>query len=353
MGKPARNGKRRLDGLWEPVYRHAGHDICRSGRRRDLRGPALLVVGSPGNCPTDSMFAASAPRDLSNPSPMSQPPASSDAPPIAAGEPAWGPARLSGNPHEDREKALRVHAMFEAIARRYDLNNRLHSFGRDVAWRRAAVRAAGVGSGDDVLDVACGTGDLSAALHEAGVKRVLGIDFSQAMLDLAIAKSRRLRGPGAIEYRLGDAMDLALPDASFDAVTIAFGLRNVAEPPRALREFRRVLRPGGRLVVLEFSEPRQPIVRWMNRLYTEQIMPVTATVVSGDRSGAYRYLPRSVRTFPDPVALSAQIADAGFAEVARTPLTFGVCTIHTATVPAESKEESVQLRGPGDPTLRP
>jgi demethylmenaquinone methyltransferase/2-methoxy-6-polyprenyl-1,4-benzoquinol methylase len=283
---------------------------------------------------------------------MTRPFAPTETPPIAAGEPAWGADRLSGNPHEDREKALRVHAMFEAIARRYDLNNRLHSFGRDVAWRRAAVRAAGLGPHDEVLDVACGTGDLSAALHEAGVRRVLGVDFSQAMLDLAVVKSRRLRGPGAIEYRLGDAMNLDLPDASFDAVTIAFGLRNVAEPPRALREFRRVLRPGGRLVVLEFSEPRQPLVRWVNRLYTERIMPVTATVVSGDRSGAYRYLPRSVRTFPDPVALSGEIAAAGFTGVSRTPLTFGVCTIHAARVPAGSETESMQLATPGDPTLR-
>ncbi len=286
------------------------------------------------------------------PSRMPQPSASSAAPPIGPEEPAWGPDRLHGDPHQDLEKARRVHAMFEAIARRYDLNNRLHSFGRDVAWRRAAVRAARVGPEDDVLDVACGTGDLSAALHAAGVKRVLGVDFSQAMLDLAIVKAGRLRGPGEIGYRLGDAMNLEFEDSSFDAVTIAFGLRNVAEPPRALREFRRVLRPGGRLVVLEFSEPRRPFIRWVNRLYTERVMPVTATVISGDRSGAYRYLPRSVRTFPDPVALSAQIADAGFAEVARTPLTFGVCTIHTARVPADSEGKSVQLHDPGDPTLR-
>lgn len=253
---------------------------------------------------------------------------SADAAPNDA-SPAWGREQLAGNPHEDREKARRVHAMFEAIARRYDLNNRLHSFGRDVAWRRAAVRAARLGPEAEVLDVACGTGDLSAALHAAGAGRVVGVDFSQAMLDLAIAKSRRLRGPGRIEYRLGDAMRLEWPDASFDAVTIAFGLRNVADPTRALREFRRVLRPGGRLVVLEFSEPRARLLRWMNRLYTERVMPITATLVSGDRSGAYRYLPRSVRTFPDPVALSTAISDAGFADVARTPLTFGVCTIHT------------------------
>ena len=284
---------------------------------------------------------------------MSRPAASPETSPNDASEPAWSADRLAGNPHEDREKARRVHAMFEAIARRYDLNNRLHSFGRDVSWRREAVRAARVGPEHDVLDVACGTGDLSGALHRAGVKRVLGVDFSQAMLDLAVVKSRRLRGPGQIEYRLGDAMNLDLPDASFDAVTIAFGLRNVADPPRALREFRRVLRPGGRLVVLEFSEPRVGLVRWANRLYTERIMPVTATVVSGDRSGAYRYLPRSVRTFPDPVALSAEIAAAGFDEVTRTPLTFGVCTIHTGVVPREGPADSMQLAADAAPTLEP
>ena len=273
--------------------------------------------------------------------------------PLPAEEPAWGPDRLAGNPHEDQEKARRVHAMFEAIARRYDLNNRLHSFGRDVAWRRRAVQAARIGPDSEVLDVACGTGDLSATLHRAGVRRVLGVDFSQAMLDLAVVKSRRLRGPGRIEYRLGDAMNLDLPDASLDAATIAFGLRNVADPPRALREFRRVLRPGGRLVVLEFSEPRAGFVRWANSLYTERIMPVTATVVSGDRSGAYRYLPRSVRTFPDPVALSHAIAAAGFEGVTRTPLTFGVCTIHTGIASRARDEESMQLPADPAPTLAP
>lgn len=284
---------------------------------------------------------------------MSRSTLSTEPTPIPPREPAWSADRLAGNPHEDGEKARRVHAMFEAIARRYDLNNRLHSFGRDVAWRRAAVRAARVGPQDEVLDVACGTGDLAGALHGAGVRRVIGVDFSQAMLDLAIAKSRRLRGPGNLEYRIGDAMNLDLPDASFDAVTIAFGLRNVADPPRALREFRRVLRPGGRLVVLEFSEPRAGLVRWANRLYTERVMPVTATIVSGDRSGAYRYLPRSVRTFPDPVALSGQIAAAGFGEVARTPLTFGVCTIHTGVASPLDGGDSMQLPAESAPTLDP
>jgi demethylmenaquinone methyltransferase/2-methoxy-6-polyprenyl-1,4-benzoquinol methylase len=248
-------------------------------------------------------------------------------PPAEPDGPAWSRDRLAGNPHEDREKAQRVSRMFGAIAHRYDLNNRLHSFGRDQAWRRAAVGAAGIGAGGEALDVACGTGDLSEALAAGGASRVVGVDFSEPMLDRAREKSRR-RGGGRCEYLHGDAMDLPFPDGSFDAVTIAFGLRNVLEPPRALREFRRVLRPGGRLVVLEFAEPRNPLIRGLNRLYTERIMPVTAALIAGDRSGAYRYLPRSVRTFPDAPSLSAMIAAAGLREVSMKPLTFGVCVVH-------------------------
>lgn len=244
----------------------------------------------------------------------------------AAG-PAWSRDRLAGNPHEDREKAARVQQMFAAIARRYDLNNRLHSLGRDQAWRRVAVAAAGVGEGGEVLDVACGTGDLSEALAAGGASRVVGVDFSEPMLDQARAKQRR-RGGSGCEYRFADAMDLPFGDGEFDAVTIAFGLRNIVEPRRALGEFRRVLRRGGRLVVLEFSEPRSRLLRSMNRLYTERIMPFTAAVIAGDRSGAYRYLPRSVRTFPDAAGVSAMIGEAGFGEISMNPLTFGVCTVH-------------------------
>lgn len=218
--------------------------------------------------------------------------------------------------------------MFGAIARRYDLNNRLHSFGRDVAWRRAAVRAAELTPTSEVLDVACGTGDLSGELAEAGVAKVVGVDFSSPMLEIAKSKAVRLRDPGRVEYRLGDAMALDFPDASFDVVTISFGLRNVAAPPRAIREFRRVLRPRGRLVILEFSQPRNRLLRWGNRFYTEWVMPRTATLIAGDRSGAYRYLPRSVQTFPEPAVLGSWITEAGFRDLRQRPLTFGVCTLH-------------------------
>jgi demethylmenaquinone methyltransferase/2-methoxy-6-polyprenyl-1,4-benzoquinol methylase len=224
--------------------------------------------------------------------------------------------------------------MFASIAGRYDLNNRLHSFGLDQRWRRRAVQVAGVTGESDVVDVACGTGDLSEAFADAGARRVIGIDFTPQMLDIARDKGRRAGGARSrVIYREGDAMALDLPDASADVVSIAFGIRNVAEPRRAIAEFRRILRPGGRLVILEFSEPRNALIRWSNALYTRRIMPWTAGLVARDRVGAYRYLPRSVQTFLTPQALADMVREAGFGPAFQEPLTFGVCTLTRAAVP--------------------
>lgn len=218
--------------------------------------------------------------------------------------------------------------MFGAIAHRYDLNNRLHSFGRDQAWRRTAVRMAGVRPTDHVLDVACGTGDLTQAFADAGAARVVGLDFTPEMLVIARAKACR----GVIEYIEGDAMSLPFEDASFDIVSIAFGIRNVSEPARALREFRRVLRPGGRLVVLEFSRPRFAPIAWANDFYCSVVMPRTATLLSGDRSGAYHYLPRSVKTFLTREAMAGAMEAAGFGGIRMMPMTFGVCVCYRGEV---------------------
>jgi demethylmenaquinone methyltransferase/2-methoxy-6-polyprenyl-1,4-benzoquinol methylase len=225
--------------------------------------------------------------------------------------------------------------MFAAIARSYDLNNRVHSFWRDQAWRRAAVRAARVRPGDEVLDVACGTGDLTQLLARTPARRVTGLDFTPAMLDLARVKQRAqpADAAGKITYVEGDAMALPYPDASFDVLTIAFGLRNVTEPARAVREFARVLRPGGRLVVLEFDTPRPPM-RWITDFYCGWLMPRTATVISGDRSGAYRYLPRSVGTFVGRRGVEALMREAGFAQVASRAMTLGICTVISGERPA-------------------
>lgn len=249
--------------------------------------------------------------------------------------PAWTSAELAADPHTNAEKPAKVRSMFAAIARSYDLNNRLHSFGRDQAWRRFAVRQADVRSTDRVLDVACGTGDLTEAFARAGAAEVIGLDFTAEMLDIARAKAPRHLGALSerVNFVQGDAQQLPSDDSSFDVVSIAFGIRNVQDPMRALREFRRVLKPGGRLVVLEFAEPRLAPIRVLNNLYTRRIMPFTATLISGDTSGAYRYLPRSVAKFTTEAQFMRDIAAAGFEDVTVRPLTFGVCNCYRAVVP--------------------
>ncbi len=251
--------------------------------------------------------------------------------------PAWQGQSLD-SVHTRGDKAPRVRAMFAAIAPSYDLNNRLHSFGRDQAWRRAAVKAAAIRPADRVLDVACGTGDLTQALAKTDASEVVGLDFTRQMLDIAESKQKRLSPEQStkITYREGDAQALPFDDASFDALTIAFGIRNVQHPPQALREFARVLKPGGRLVILEFDRPRFAPVRWGNDLYCKWIMPRTAAFISRDRSGAYAYLPKSVAQFMDRGELGRAILGAGFAELVQRPLTLGVCVCHSAVRDASS-----------------
>lgn len=266
-------------------------------------------------------------------------------PPAPGAAPAWSADDLRDDPHAKADKARRVRDMFAAIAGKYDLNNRLHSFGRDQAWRRTAVKMAQLKPGDRVLDVACGTGDLTIAMEQGlwtnddtaggwapATNQVIGIDFTFPMLPLAKQKNRRREnGRETVAFLNGDALALPFPDQSFDVVSIAFGLRNVADPAAAVAEFARVLRPGGRLVILEFSTPRNPVLRWGSRLYCEKVMPWTATWVARDRSGAYRYLPRSVATFLDGPATVALLKQSGFAEARLKSLSFGVATCYAAT----------------------
>lgn len=221
-----------------------------------------------------------------------------------------------------------VNSMFARIARRYDLANRLLSAGLDVRWRRRLVAAVRRARPRDVLDLATGSGDVAFALARglpAGT-RITGMDFCQPMLDEA--EQKKSARDAHVTFRQGDGMALPLADASVDAVTIAFGLRNMADRGRALGEMRRVLRPGGRLFVLEFSQP----AAWFRPLYffyMQRLAPRVAGWLTGDRA-AYEYLCNSIEEFPARAALAQEIRSAGFARVAARGYTFGVVALHEA-----------------------
>ena len=247
---------------------------------------------------------------------------------------AWSTDNLA-DPHKVADKAARVERMFAAIAPSYDLNNRVHSLWRDQAWRRRTVKLAGVDANCVVVDVACGTGDQALAFADAAAQRVIGIDFTQPMLDIAEVKRQRAAAAyDNVSFQWGDAMRLDnVPDSSADIVSITFGIRNVAKPQAAIDEFARILKPGGRLVILEFSLPRNVILRGLYNFYFKQILPRSASLIARDRSGAYRYLPQSVNTFIGREELIAMMRSAGFIDVKPHALTFGVAVCYRGIKP--------------------
>lgn len=225
-----------------------------------------------------------------------------------------------------------VNSMFGRIARRYDLANRLLSCGTDVWWRRRLVAAVRRSRPKDILDLATGSGDVAFALSRGlgAETAIVGMDFCQPMLDQAELKQKSAGPPryANISFRQGDGLAIPLPDAAFDSVTISFGLRNLADRPRGLREMRRVLRPGGRLFVLEFSQPQ----RWFKPIYffyLRKVLPTLAGWTTGDRA-AYVYLNETIEEFPDREALSAEIRSAGFSHVESRGMTFGIVALHEA-----------------------
>ncbi len=251
----------------------------------------------------------------------------------------WNETRLA-NPHEQSDKAMRVRRMFDAIAPTYERVNSLFSGGRDRVWRQRSVELVGTRSTDRVLDVACGTGDFARAFlaAESAPRAVVGCDFSPGMLQLA-ARRDAGRPPGGLQadpnrktvsWVLSDAQRLPFVDASFSIVSCAFGVRNLQNLDMGLAEMHRVLRPEGRAVILEFTIPRRPIWQRLYRIYATRIMPRGASWLSGDRTGAYRYLPKSVESFVASFDLIARLRAAGFGTTTAHEMTFGVVTAFVA-----------------------
>jgi demethylmenaquinone methyltransferase/2-methoxy-6-polyprenyl-1,4-benzoquinol methylase len=229
----------------------------------------------------------------------------------------------SGENVSAKDHARRVREMFARISGRYDLLNHLLSANIDKRWRRVLFEKLRtlIPAEAAILDVACGTGDLTVALFENTGARVIGLDFCRPMLDLAAQKYPLL------SFVEGDALQLPFGDAAFDAVTIGFGLRNLSSVEAGLSELRRVLRPGGRVAILEFSKPAIPGFRLLVTAYCNHLLPRIGGIISGSRS-AYRYLPESVSRFPDQQTLADLMRTAGFDEVEFRNLTGGVVALH-------------------------
>ncbi len=239
----------------------------------------------------------------------------------------------SGVPSRDSEEfADQVRGMFDRISGVYDLMNSAMTAGLHHEWRQRAVDRAEVGPGSDALDVCCGTGDLALELRRriGPDGRVVGSDFSEPMLELARRKSGDEGLP--VEFGWADALDLPYGDGSFDAVTIGFGARNLADLDRGIAEMTRVLRPGGRLVILEITRPKRQPLSGFYSFWFDRLVPVLGTL-AGDPE-AYSYLPDSVRTFPEPEELAGKLDGAGLEGIRWLLLAGGIIAIHSGRKPA-------------------
>jgi demethylmenaquinone methyltransferase/2-methoxy-6-polyprenyl-1,4-benzoquinol methylase len=223
--------------------------------------------------------------------------------------------------------------MFAGVAPHYDLLNHLLSLNIDKRWRRRAIRTAPPKPGGAVLDVCTGTGDLAFGYEKAGAGRVrvIGADFCHEMLVIARAKNRK-QGQ-SVEFIEADATRLPFPDDSFDIVSVAFGLRNISDHRAGLAEMTRVTRPGGRIVVLEFSRPRIIGLRWLYLAYFRHVLPRVGQILSRSSHQAYHYLPASVLAFPDGEEMLALLEESGLQQAQAHRLTFGIATLYVAQKP--------------------
>ncbi|MDE6117836.1 MAG: bifunctional demethylmenaquinone methyltransferase/2-methoxy-6-polyprenyl-1,4-benzoquinol methylase UbiE [Duncaniella sp.] len=233
------------------------------------------------------------------------------------------------NPYDDtRHKSEQVREMFDSIAPAYDFMNRAMTFGIDKLWRRSAVKLLAGERHDDILDIATGTGDLAILLaRKLDPLTVVGVDLSSGMVEIGRKKVTAAGLDDVVTLGIGDCLQLPFPDASFDCITCAYGVRNFQNLPAGYREMHRVLRPGGVAVILELSTPRSALVRPFYNLYTRHVIPAVGRMVSKDVR-AYSYLPESIAAVPQGPEMTGIIAAAGFSEAKYIPMTFGTCTIY-------------------------
>ncbi len=222
-----------------------------------------------------------------------------------------------------------VRTLFDSIAPRYDVLNHILSSGLDITWRRKAVRLLAPHRPRTILDVATGTADFAIAAARLQPETIVGIDLSEEMLRIGRNKVARRGLEGLITLQQGDAEQLKFPDGSFDAVMVAFGIRNFSNLERGLQELHRVLAPDGISVLLEFSQPRLFLIRQLYAWYSRTLIPILGGLISKHRE-AYEYLPKTVREFPDGEAMLSILRSIGFRNTAAHPLTFGIATIYFA-----------------------
>jgi demethylmenaquinone methyltransferase/2-methoxy-6-polyprenyl-1,4-benzoquinol methylase len=232
------------------------------------------------------------------------------------------------------EKKRLVQEQFDPIARTYDLADTLLSFGLDSRWRKKAIRLLGLKRGDWVLDACGGTAGLARlAARRVGLDgRVLVYDFNRPMMDAGLEKIRRDGRRAPVSFVQGDAEEVSFPDGTFNAVTIGFGIRNLAHPEKGLREFLRVLKSGGRLMILEFSLPVNPLLRRLYHFYSFYWMPFAGRIICGTGT-SFRYLAESVRVFPTPEELAERMRDSGFSDVRFERLSNGIAVVYLGVKP--------------------